>query len=369
MKKDTTYVGLDAHKKSIVIAVRAPGAKRPRELTIPHEARTVARWAKKLLREFPGPVVCAYEAGPCGYALQRQLVGLGLECQVVAPGLIPVKPGERVKTDRRDARKLAELLRAGLLTEVHPPSPAQEAVRDLCRSRDDARQDLMRCRHRLSKFLLRGGITWTRGRKHWTQAHHAWLRGLRLEHEAAQAVLETYLLAIEQTDERLRSLDAKLAALSGQEPYATPVAWLRCFRGIDTTSAMMIVAELHDIRRFQTARDLMSYLGITPSEHSSAGRRRLGGITRAGNSRARRILIEAAWHYRHRPAVSLPLRKRRQGQPAPIVALADRAQQRLYRRYWRLLERGKAPNQVVTAMARELTGFLWAALQAVPEQT
>jgi transposase len=362
MKKGITYVGLDAHKKAIAVAVYFPGRQRPEEVRIVHEAKAVARWARKLRREAPGRVVCAYEAGPCGYALQRRLVELGLECQVVAPGLVPVKPGERVKTDRQDARKLGELLRGGLLTEVHPPTREEEAVRDLCRCREDAKQDLTRCRHRLTKLLLRRGITWTRGRKHWTQAHRAWLRTLRLEQAADQATLEDYLLAIEQVDERVRALNQQLEAVSTQEPYRKAVGWLRCFRGIDTVTALTVVAELHDFRRFQTARDLMGYLGLVPSEHSSSDQRRLGGITKAGNAHVRRVLIEAAWHYRHPPRVSYRLRKRREGQPALVIALADRAQSRLHRRYRWLSERGKAHNKIVVAVARELVGFLWAAL-------
>jgi transposase len=363
MKDGTTYVGIDSHKASLVVAVRKSGVEKPEERTIRNEPRAVARWAKKLLQEAPGRVAAAYEAGPCGYVLQRQLQALGIECRVVAPALIPVKPGERVKTDRRDARKVAELLEAGLLTEVHPPSEAEEAVRDLCRAREDVRQDRARCQHRLSKFLLRRGLHWTRGRKQWTQAHAAWLRGLRMEHGADQAVLDDYQLAVEQLDERLRSLEAKLEARSQEAPYAEPVAWLRCFRGIDTVTALTVVAELHDIRRFERPRQLMAYLGLVPSEHSSGSRQQRGGITKAGNVHVHRVLVEAAWHYRHRPSVSYRLRKRREGQPGEVIAMADRAQQRLNRRYRRLLERGKAHNKVVTAVARELAGFLWAVLK------
>jgi transposase len=363
MRKGITYVGMDVHKNSIAVAVLFPGRRRAVEQAIPHEERTVKRWAKKLLREAPGSVAAVYEAGPCGYALQRQLVSLGIDCQVAAPSLIPIKPGDRIKTDRRDARKLAELFRGGLLTEVHPPTPEEEAVRDLCRCREDAKEDLMRCRHRLTKFLLRRGITWQRGRKHWTQAHQVWLRGLRLEHGPDQAILDTYLLAIEQTEERVRSADQQLEALSQQEPYATPVGWLRCFRGIDTVTAMTVVSELHDFRRFPSARGLMNYLGLTPSESSTGDRQQRGGITKAGNQHVRRILIEAAWHYRHRPGVSSRLRKRRQGQPARVIAAADRAQQRLHRRYLHFLHRGKPHNKIVVALARELVGFIWATLR------
>ena len=270
----------------------------------------------------------------------------------------------RVKTDRRDARKLGELDRAGLLSEVHPPTPENEAARDLCRAREDAHQDLVRSRHRLSKLLLRRGWAWTGGKKNWSQGHRLWLRSLRFEHQADQLVHEDYLLAIEQLEERLRSLEQRIEQLSQQSHYAQPVAALRCFRGIDTITAMGIVAELHDFMRFTSPRGLMAYLGLVPSEHSSGGRRRQGSITLAGNSHVRRLLIEAAWHYRHRPNVR-SLRRRRQGQNAALIALADKAMQRLHRRFQRMLERGKPRPKVVVAIARELTGFVWAALHTL----
>jgi transposase len=362
LSESITYIGLDAHKTTIHAALLFPGEPKPIEESWANDAERLRRWARKVQRRAPGPVRCCYEAGPLGYALQRQLVARGLECQVIAPALIPRKPGERVKTDRRDARKLAELLRAGLLTEVHPPTPEQEAVRDLARAREATRQDLTRCRHRVTKFLLRRGIQWTGTRNHWTKAHQQWLRGLRLEHAADQVILDDALLGTEQLMGRLGMLEAKLEAVSREEPYTQPVGWLRCFRGFDTVTALTIVAELHDLRRFHRPRALMAYLGSVPSERSSAEKHRRGAITKAGNAHVRRVLIEAAWHYRHRPAVSDPLRKRRLGQPARVIAIADRAQTRLHSRYHRLLERGKPRNKVVVAVARELVGFLWAAL-------
>jgi transposase len=362
MKKGITYVGLDAHKISIHFAILFPGRTRAVQGSLANEATGLRRFARKMKREAPGRVVCAYEAGPLGYALQRRLRGEGLECQVVAPSLIPVKPGDRIKTDRRDASKLTELLRAGLLTEVQPPTPAQEAVRDLCRAREDAKQDQTRCRHRLTKFLLRRGITWTRGRRAWTQAHRDWLRGLHLGEAADQVIFDDYLLGIEQMVGRVEALEAQMEVVSQQAPYAAPVRWLRCFRGIDTITALTVVTELHDFRRFQSARELMAYLGLVPSEQSSAEKHRRGPITKAGNTHVRRVLIESAWHYRHQPRVGYKLQKRRAGQPARVIAIADRAQQRLHARYRRLLERGKPQNKVVTAVARELVGFLWAVL-------
>lgn len=282
---------------------------------------------------------------------------------MIAPSLIPSKPGDRIKTDRRDARKLAEALKAGLLTEVHPPTPEQEAVRDLCRAREAAKADPKRVRHRLSKFLLRREIRWTAGRKSWTKAHLKWLRGRRLDHPADQAILEDHLLALEQLEGRLLAFDEQIARIAEQVPYAEPVGWLRCFRGIDTLTALSIVTELHDVQRFASPRALMAYLGMVPSEYSTGSRHSRGPLTKAGNSRLRRLLIEAAWHYRHRPAVGDRLGKRREGQPLHVVALADRAQQRLHHRYRRLSERGKPQGKVVAAVGRELVGFVWAALQ------
>jgi transposase len=362
MKEGITYVGLDAHQASTVVAVVRPTGELLED-RFATSAEGVQRWVRRLKRRSKGSIVCCYEAGPIGYTLQRMLQGHGVECQVIAPSLIPHKPGERIKTDRRDARKLVGLLAAGLLTEVHAPTPEQEAIRDLCRARTSVKGDQKRIQHRLSKFLLRRGIRWTVGRKMWTRAHREWLRGRRLTHEADQITLDDHLLALEQVEGRLQCLDEQLAHWASQAPYAEAVGWLRCFRGIDTLTALSVVAEIHDWRRFSSPRALMAYLGMVPSESSSGGKFQRGGLTKAGNSRVRRLLIEAAWHYRHRPSVGYRLAKRREGQPAAVIALADRAQQRLHRRYVRLSARGKAHNQVVSAVGRELVGFLWAAMQ------
>jgi transposase len=310
--------------------------------------------------------MCVYEAGPCGYELQRRLESEGLSTQVIAPTLIPRKPGERIKTDRRDARKLAEFSRAGTLTEVRPPSEREEAVRDLCRCREAAVRDLTRARHRLSKLLLRRGLVYRAGRN-WTQAHRRWLRSLSFEHHSLEVVFADYLLAIEHLEERRLALEQQLEAVSQQDPYREPVGWLRCFRGIDTVSALTVVAELHDFRRFDSPRRLMAYLGLVPGESSSGEQTRRGGITKTGNRHVRRVLVEAAWHYRHRPAVGKALRHRREGQPSAVIAVADRAQQRLNRRFYRLvLSRGKPPQKAVVALARELAGFLWVVLYSLP---
>lgn len=361
MRDGITWVGMDAHKETIQVTMLVPGHEAPIEWQVANEPGAVKRLARKVGRAAPGEVRSCYEAGVCGYTLQRQLAAAGMACTVIAPALIPRKPGERVKTDRRDARKLAELLRAGLLTAVRPPTEGEEAARDLCRAREDLREDLLRARHRLGKLLLRRGLVWRTGRA-WTQAHWRWLRGLRFEQGADQAVLTDYRLALEQLEARLATVDAALEALAQAAPFREPVGWLRCFRGIDTLTAITLVAELHDVRRFTSARALMAYIGVVPSEHSSGEARRRGGITKGGNAHARRVVIEAAWHYRHPPTVGPALRRRRQGQPAAVIALADKALQRLHRRFVRLTGRGKAPHKAVVAVGRELVGFVWAAL-------
>jgi transposase len=249
-----------------------------------------------------------------------------------------------------------------LLTVVQPPTPADEAVRDLARARDDAREDLQRCRHRLGKLLLRRGLHYAG--KHWTKGHRRWVDSLTWTHAAEQAVVEDYQLAIDHTEARLLELDARLAELATEEPYREPVGWLRCFRGIDTLTAMLILAELHDFRRFGSARALMAFLGLVPGEDSSGEKHRRGRITKMGNALVRRVLVEASWHYQHRAGVGRGLAARRAGQPPRVIAIADKAQQRLCRRFRRMLAANKPKPKVAVAVARELAGFIWAALQA-----
>ncbi len=357
----TTFVGIDAHKKDLFVAMVTGAGTTPVTWQLANEPAAVRRLVRKLEREASGPVRVFYEAGPCGYALQRQLTTKRITCDVIAPSLMPRKPGERVKTNRRDARKLVELGRAGLLTVVQPPTPEDEAVRDLARARDDAREDLQRCRHRLGKLLLRRGLHYPG--KNWTQAHRRWVDSLTWAHPAERAVVEDYQLAIDHTEARLIELDARLAEIATQDPYREPVGWLRCFRGIDTLTAMLILAELHDFRRFGSARALMAFLGLVPGEDSSGEKHRRGRITKMGNALVRRILVEASWHYQHRPGVGRALAGRRAGQPPRVIAIADKAQQRLCRRFRRMLAEHKPPAKVVVAVARELAGFIWAALQ------
>ena len=340
MKQVTTYVGVDAHKKDLFIAMLVGDRTAPVTWQVANEPQAVRRLVRKLEREAPGPVRVCYEAGPCGYALQRQVTTPRVSCQVIAPALIPRKPGERIKTNRRDARKLVELLRAGLLTEVRPPTPDEEAVRDLCRARDDAREDLQRCRHRLGKLLLRRGLHFS-GRN-WTQAHRRWVDSVEWTHAAERMVVDDYWLAINHLEARLIELDSRLTEIAQAEPY------------------------LHDFRRFQSPRALMAYVGLVPGEDSSGEQHRRGRITRTGNALVRRVLVETAWHYQHRPRVGVALTRRRQGQPSHVVVIADKAQQRLCRRFRRLAEHHKPAPKIAVAIARELAGFVWAALQPAP---
>lgn len=363
MEQVTTYVGIDAHKKDLYVATLTGTASKAVTWQVANAPTAVRRLVRKLEREAPGPVHVFYEAGPCGYALHRQMTTTRVRCDVVAPALIPRKPGERVKTNRRDARKLVELGRAGLLTTVQPPTPEDEAVRDLVRARDDAREDLQRCRHRLGKLLLRRGLHYT-GR-HWTRAHRAWIARVTWSYAAERVVVDDYLLAIDHTEARLRELDAQLQEIATREPYREPVGWLRCFRGIDTLTAIGIVAELHDFRRFASAPALMAYLGLVPGEASSGEKHRRGRITKTGNALARRLLLESAWHYQHRPGVGVALARRRNGQPTRVIAIADNAQQRLCRRFRKLAAAHKPTPKIAVAIARELAGFIWAALQPV----
>src|SRR5947207_10404826 len=338
--------------------------KTPVTWQLANEPQAVRRLVRKLEREAPGAVRTFYETGPGGYALQRQLTTGRVRCDVVAPALIPRKPGERVKTNRRDARKLVELGRAGLLTTVQPPTLEDEAVRDLARARDDAREDLQRCRHRLGKLLL--GRALRSGGRNWTRGHRQWVGGLWWPHAAERAGVDDYLLAIDHTEARLLELDARLAEMAEREPYRNPVGWLRCFRGIDTLTAMLILAELHDFRRFASAPALMAYLGLVPREDSSGEKHRRGRITRTGNALVRRLLVETAWHYQHRPSVGVALTRRRKGQPGRVIAIADKAQQRLCRRFRQLAAEHKPAPKIAVASAGELAGCLWAALQPAP---
>lgn len=361
MENATTWVGLDVHKVWIVVAVLKMGAEAFLEERIRNTPGDVRRWVRRLREQVGGPIAATYEAGPCGYELKRLLEKLGVRCIVAAPALVPVRPGDRIKTDRRDARRLARALRSGDLTEVHAPTPEQESARDLVRARGAVRDDLQRLRHRLSKLLLRRGVIY-RG-KSWTARHRAWLFDLRFEDAPLQAVLEDLLVGCTQAETRLASLSAKIEELAATDTYRERVGWIRCLHGFDTLSAMVLLTEIHDISRFRTARQLMSYLGVVPSEHSSGERKRRGGITHSGNRFARWILVEGSWHARLPLKQSPTLTRRRAGQPAAVVEVAQRTRERLHKRYHRMvLGQRKPPQVAIIAIARELIGAIWAIL-------
>jgi transposase len=358
-----THVGLDVHQDTIAIAKLLPGHDAPLVWQIPNTRSLIRRTFSKVARE-ADEVRCCYEAGPCGFEVQRQLEAMGIECVVVAPSLIPRKPGERIKTDRRDAIKLARLDRAGELTPVHVPTPEGEAVRDLVRAREDVRKDLVAARQRLTKFLLRHGRVFREG-KNWTQQYRAWLRSQEFERTAEKLTFDHYLTAVEHQEACRDHLEKEIGAVASTAPYSGAVERLSCLRGIATLSAMVLITEIQEFRRFAHPRQLMAYVGLVPSERSSGATERRGGITKTGNSHARRILVEAAWHYRHPPAGKGRVHHSLRGQPAARVALARKAQARLHKRYLRLLGRGKSRQAAAVAVARELCGFVWAAaLQA-----
>lgn len=360
MNEDTTYVALDDSKRKIVAGILRPGATEPELREMANAPDQVGRFFRRLRREGPVVVAC-YEAGVSGYALYRQLTRLEVPCQVMAPSLTPRRPGERIKTNHRDAKKLVRLFRAGELTPVHVPDEAEEGVRDLVRCREAVRREVIRWRHRVVKFLFRHGRLYA-GRKNWTQAHWRWIRSQQFDQAALQRAFEATLFALEQAMARQAELERELETLAAAAPYREPVGWLRCFRGIDTLSAMVLLAEIVDFQRFRRPRALMAYVGLVPSEYSSGDEHRRGALTKAGNQHARRILVEAAWHYRHRPALVGRLRHRSQGQPPEVLHHAWRAQQRLHRRYRHLVGHGKRPPVAVAAVARELAGFVWAAM-------
>jgi transposase len=354
-----TYVGIDVHSVRISIAVLA-GSAEPRHLEIGNEEKAIRRTFRRLAED-AYELRCCYEAGPCGYELHRQLSTMGIACEVIAPSLIPRKAGDRVKTDRRDALKLARLYRAGELTSVRVPTSDEEAVRDLVRAREDARKDLIAARHRLNKFLLRHGRIYSQGTK-WTQRHWKWLRAQGFERPCERLVFEHYVGQVDHLFERHIALKSEIALVAESQQYRPLVQRLVCLRGISVLSAMILIAEIQDFHRFSHPRALMAFLGLVPGEYSSGKKERRGRITKAGNAHVRRILVEAAWAYRHPPRIGPRIRKALASQPPALVSLARKADQRLHRRYARLVGRGKRHQVVVTAIARELSGFVWAAM-------
>jgi transposase len=358
MAKARTLVGLDVHATKIVAAVLDAETGQLQTFRMSGENETAAGFCAAL----PRPVRVAYEAGPTGYGLARELAKRGVECVVAAPGKIPRAAGDRVKTDRRDAEHLVRLLLAGKLHAVRVPGDEEEALRDLIRAREAVRLDLMRCRHRLSKLLLRHGIRFDDGHA-WTDRHRQWLDTVALRWPAAQTTLLDARGAIDALVHRRDQLEREILALLPDSPWARQTGRLRCLRGIDTLSAVGLCAEVGDFERFARAQQLMSYIGLVPSEHTTGEQRRLGQITKTGSGHARRLLVEAAWHYRKRPTIGKALSARQTGQPAAAVAIAWSAQRRLHRVWTRLEARAKRRTIIAVAAARELAGFCWAITQ------
>ncbi len=360
MTEDSRFVGLDVHAETIAGAVaEADGTVRSLG-TIPNTPEAVRRLVTKL-----GPRerlrVC-YEAGPTGYVVHRQLTALNVHCDVIAPTLVPVKAGDRVKTDRRDAEKLARSYRSGDLTAVWVPDAGHEALRDLVRAREAAKQDQLRARHRLSKFLLRHGRRAPAGRKAWGAKHSAWLLTVRFEAPAQEATLVDYRHEVDHATERIARLERALAAVvaAAPAPQRAVIAALQALRGIAALGAVTIVTEVGQLSRFAHAGALMGYSGAVPRERSSGPKTRRGAITKTGNAHLRRILMEAAHAYRHRPAVGHTLRVRQRGLSEETKAIAWTAQHRLHARYRHLSGKGKPIPKVITAVGRELLGFVWA---------
>jgi transposase len=373
MKNDSTnpgtsesskFVGLDVHKDTIAVAVADEGTSQARMVGIIANDHDALRSTLKKIAGTARLRVC-YEAGPCGYVIYRFLQRLKIDCVIVAPSLIPRKPGDRIKTDRRDAMGLARLLRSGELTPTWVPDDEHEALRDLVRAREDAVEDQMRARHRLGKFLLRLGIMPPDGVRAWSARHRAWLTGLSWSKPAQQLVFTEYRQTLEEIAGRITRLERELETRAQATAYAATIGALQAMRGVKLVTAATIVSEVGDVARFRSPRELMAYAGMVPAEHSSGGRTRRGSITKTGNAHLRRVIIEAAWHYRHQPVVSEVLRQRQRELPASACTIAWNAQQRLNKRYRHLLARGKTSHQTVVAVGRELLGFIWAIATAV----
>ena len=360
MKNKVRFLGLDVHAETIAVAIAEPDGEVRSLGTIANRAESIRKLVKKL-----GSVEqlkACYEAGPTGYVLYWQLAELGVACEVIAPTLVPMKAGDRVKTDRRDAERLARSYRSGDLTAVWVPDEGSESLRDLARAREAAKQDQLRARHRLSKFLLRMGQRPAVGMKAWTAPYMAWVRQVHFTQVAREATMLDYLHEVDHMSERVRRLEQ---AITEAVKLATPavqevVKGLQALRGIAEISAVTIIAELGSITRFDTPRQLMGYSGAVPSENSSGKRTQRGSITKTGNAHLRRIVVEAAWSYRLRPAIGPRLRKRQEGVSEPIKEIAWKAQVRLTKRYARLAAAGKDQRKIVTAVGRELLGFIWA---------
>ena len=364
----TRFVGLESHKDTIAIAVAKLGRGDAEYLgRIPNSEEAIGRWLNRKRRRWGSldDVLMCYEAGPCGYALYRYLTARRVKCEVVAPGLTPKKPTDRIKTDRRDAMKLARLLRAGELTPIWVPDKAHEAFRTLLRAREAVVMDRTRARHQVSKLLLCRGVMPPEGTNAWTERHERWLNTLEWEDPSERLVFCEYRQRIRESADRVLRFEKHIQEAVQMTPYSSAIVALQCLRGFGLITSATVYAELGAVARFARPSQLMSYAGLVPGEYSSGTKTRRLSITKAGNSHLRRVLVEAAWQYRHAPYVSKALQRRQVGQPLEVLRISWKAQTRLNGRYRRLLGRGKEKNRVAVAIARELLGFVWEILQVV----
>jgi len=354
------HVGLDVHKETAEMSIFSNQEQEPFfETKLPGDEKRIVEALKKLQRK--GEVHTCYEAGCMGFTLKRALDEAGIDCRIVSPGKVPRKPGERIKTDRRDARNLARLLRAGEVEGIYIPSKEDEATRDYIRARDDVKLDLKRAKQQLLKFLLRYGHRYETNR-YWTGRHRQWMKGINFSQPMHKETFETYNARILELEERLVLMDARIVEIAQSERYQKTVNILRCFKGIDYLIALSFVCEVGDFRRFRNAGAFMAYLGLIPREHSSGEKRRQGGITKSGNGHLRRLLVEAAWHYRYQSTPGRSLTIRRIGQKTEVIAYADKALRRLQKKFAKMLFKGKSKNNAVIAVSRELAGFIWGAM-------
>ncbi|MNL02447.1 Transposase IS116/IS110/IS902 family protein [compost metagenome] len=360
MKNTIKYVGMDVSKEKIAVAIADEGREPSRYYgSIAHTPDAVGRLIRKLKESGVTLEVC-YEAGPTGYDLYRWLTKMGVSCTVIAPSRTPQRPGDAIKTDRRDAERLAQLHRSGELTAIHVPTPELEALRDLIRAREDAREELHRVRQRLIHFLLRHQIHTPEGMKRrWTQRYRLWLSTLTFEHTAQERVFTESLQQLREVEERIKRLEEAMREEAAICPYASVIQALQGLRGIALLTAMTLVVEIGNFERFRSPAQLMSYLGLVPRENSSGATTSRGHLTKTGNSSVRRALVESAWSYRHRPAVKGDLEKRLEGQSAHVQETSWKAQERLHKKYIRMVKRGKHRNLVIAAVGRELVGFIW----------
>jgi transposase len=359
MRDSITWVGMDDSANKINVALVVGHEDHPREqFEIVNDNSGLGRLIKKL-RAVPGEVRCVYEAGVNGYHLQRVLGQRGICCDVAAPSLTPRRAGKRVKTNKRDAKDLAKLHRAGELTSIVIPGIKQESLRDLLRAREDAMEDQQRARHRLTKLLLRRGLKYSTGRA-WSGGHLKWIKAIRFKEAETQMVLDEYRLALEEEMERMKRFDEKIAEEARAPEYQKLVRYLMALKGVKELTALTVLAEAIDLKRFTDARAFMAAIGVVPSEDSTGDSERRGAITKTGNAHMRRVLIESSWHFRHAPVPGKTLKKRRAGLPPEVVEIACRADKRLHKRYWHLVHKGKDTRTAAVAVARELAGFIWA---------